>query len=214
MPIQISYPVNTIPTTISIPLDSEDLYFSNDVCIPYVFVIDRSDSISYQALAYARQMVQEFCNNYKQPVHISSVEFCVISYASNVTVDVDFCSGAEVDIPAYSISSGSSLNTALLLALDKIEQKKNEYTNYGQVCKAPHIFAIGTGIATDSELRNAVIEKLHPMINYEDLYFYAIGCGLVDVNQFSYYFENTLARNAVYPSINATRFSGTITLSI
>lgn len=213
MPIQISYPVNTIPTTISIPLDSEDLYFRNDVCVPYVFVIDRSDSISYQALVDARQMVQEFCNKYKQPVHISSVEFCVISYANNVTVDVDFCPGAEVDIPDYSISSGSSLNAALLLALDKIEQKKNECSNYGQVCKA-NIFAIGTGIATDSELRNAVIEKLHPMINYEDLCFYAIGCGLVDVNQFSYYLENTLATNAVYPSINATRFSGTITLFI
>ena len=134
-----------------------------------------------------------------------NAEICVISYASDVIVDVDFCESSRVKIPAHMPSGDAVFNEALLLALDKLDQKQKEYSACGKYCRTPFIFAVGTGVSTDSELKTGVVERIQQLVDQRNLHFYAIGCGMVDVEQFcSYYGNHPLVEKAVYPTIIST----------
>lgn len=191
---EVEYPV--APTTVTIPLDDP-----NRVS-PCIFLIDRSSNISSKALTRGERMIQDFCNDLESTDHIKDAEICVISYADDVTVDVDFCESSSVKIPSHIPSGGAAFNEALLLALDKLEQRQKEYSSCGKHCRTPYIFAVGTGISTDSELKAVVIERLQQLFDQGNLNFCAVGCGLVDVEQFcSYYGNDPYFKKAVYPTI-------------
>ena len=184
------------PTTVTIPLDDP-----NRVS-PCIFLIDRSSNISSKALTRGEQMIQDFCNDLESTDHIKDAEICVISYADDVTVDVDFCESSSVKIPSHIPSGGADFNEALLRALDKLEQRQKEYSSCGKHCRTPYIFAVGTGISTDSELKAVAIERLQQLFDQGNLNFCAVGCGLVDVEQFcSYYGNDPYFKKAVYPTI-------------
>ena len=191
---EVEYPV--APTTVTIPLDDPDRV------TPCIFLIDRSSNISLNALTRAEQMIQDFCNDLESTDHIKDAEICVMSYADDVTVDVDFCESSIVNIPSHIPSGGAAFNEALLLAFDKLEQKQKEYSSCGKHCRTPYIFAVGTGISTDSEQKAIVIERIQQLIEQGNLNFCAVGCGLVDVEQFcSYYGNDPYYKKAVYPTI-------------
>lgn len=200
---EVDYPV--APATVTIPLDDPDRVS------PCVFLIDRSRSISPKALTRAERMIQDFCNDLESTDFIQNAEICVISYASDVIVDVDFCESSRVKIPAHMPSGDAVFNEALLLALDKLEQKQAEYSSCGKHCRVPYIFAVGTGTSTDPELKTAVIERMQQLVAQRSLCFYAVGCGMVDVAQFcSYYGASFIGVKAVYPSITAALSSSPI----
>jgi len=191
---EVEYPVP--PTTVTIPLDDP-----NRVS-PCIFLLDRSSNISSKALTRGEQMIQDFCNDLESTDHIKDAEICVISYADDVTVDVDFCESSSVKIPSHIPSGGADFNEALLRALDKLEQRQKEYSSCGKHCRTPYIFAVGTGISTDSELKAVAIERLQQLFDQGNLNFCAVGCGLVDVEQFcSYYGNDPYFKKAVYPTI-------------
>ena len=200
---KVDYP--PVLSTVTIPLDDPDRVS------PCVFLIDRSSNISSKALTRGEQMIQDFCNDLESTDHIKDAEICVISYADDVTVDVDFCKSSSVKIPSHIPSGGAAFNEALLLALDKLEQKQTEYSSCGKHCRTPYIFAVGTGTSTDPELKTAVIERMQQLVAQRSLYFYAVGCGMVDVAQFcSYYGASFIGVKAVYPSITAALSSSPI----
>lgn len=160
-------------------------------------------------------MIQDFCNDLESTDHIKDAEICVISYADDVTVDVDFCKSSSVKIPSHIPSGGAAFNEALLHALDKLEQKQTEYSSCGKHCRTPYIFAVGTGTSTDPELKTAVIERLQQLVAQRSLYFYAVGCGMVDVEQFcSYYGNDPFVEKAVYPTIISALPSFTVLSSV
>lgn len=128
-------------------------------------------------------MIQDFCKDLESTDHIKDAEICVISYADDVTVDVDFCESSSVKIPSHIPSGGAAFNEALLLALDKLEQKQKENSSCGKHCRTPRIFAVG--------------------------------CGMVDVEQFcSYYGNDPFVEKAVYPTIISALPSFTVLSSV
>lgn len=193
----VDYP-DTI-STITVSLDDSDWV------TPCVFLIERSENISSKALKKAEQMIQDFCNELEATDFIRNPEICIISYASDVIVDVDFCESIRVKIPAHMPSGDAVFNQALLIALDKLEEKRKEYFACGKYCKTPIIFAVGSGTSSDPNFKIAVVEKIQQLVDQGNLYFYAVGCGLVDVEQFcSYYGNHPLIVKAVYPTITST----------
>ncbi len=157
--------------------------------LPCVLVLDISASMSgspiaflNRALARAAEVITE------DSIARGRVEVCLITFGSSVQVEVPFQLSGQYAPKKLFAGGLSSLNTALIMALDEIEKRVEAYLASDVVCCTPWIFLLSDGYPSDMERFEEACGKLHQKIIDKKVNFFPMAVGNADVDFLRRYF--------------------------
>jgi len=172
----------------------EDLGTNPTSRVPICLVLDCSPSMSGNpewgaAVAQSNPTPIEALNDgvehffrslHEDIVAVHAAEVAIIAFSGIAQGIADFQSLSRVDsTPRLMIETnhgGTSLGTALSLALKKLDERKAEYQEAGVDYFQPWIVLLTDGIPTD-DTHLAIRADLHKRINSRRLSFFPIGVG-------------------------------------
>lgn len=147
-------------------LEDVEIAHEQEAHVAVVLLLDASGSMENNSKIY---QLNEAVKCFKQDVLSDDlarkrVEIAVVSFGGDVNIH-HFSSVEEFEAPTLEASGRTPMGTAILRAIDLVEQRKTVYKKKGMSYYRPWIFMITDGKATDMEpgdLKwNEVIKKVH-----------------------------------------------------
>ncbi len=128
----------------------EELIENPDPRIPVCLVLDTSYSMSGQPIQELQEGVQLFFKAIKEDeIAASSAEIAIVTFGNQASVALDF-QGIEHQNPPLFVADGSTpMGAAVNLALDLLEQRKEEYKQAGVDYYQPWMVLMTDGMPTD-----------------------------------------------------------------
>ncbi len=147
--------------------------------VPVVLAVDISGSMEESgAIAELNQGLVEFGKALQEDSQAyGRAEVCIIAFNSNVETVVGFRPAEEYAAPTLSASGLTSMNSAILAALDALEQRKAEYKSSGISWYRPWLFLLTDGLPTDNEKRSEAVSRLQDYIRNKKVVYIPMGIG-------------------------------------
>lgn len=175
-----------------------------EVHLPCVLLVDTSDSMRGGPIAELNRALKMFIDVLKRDSQaMGRVEVCVISFNSTVEITVPFMPAVNYVPPVCSAGGMTSMNEAVLEALNAIEARKQHYKESGIRYYRPWVFLMTDGYATDEVYKDEVLKRLREYQEKKKVNFFPMGIG----EQADYFTLKEYAGNGVVLKANAENFS-------
>lgn len=176
MPIFISDPMP--------PINHGELH------IPVVLLVDTSSSMAGTPMKELNSGLVEFGRALEaDPLAMGRADVSIISFNSDVCVDVPFQPACDYVAPVLRAKGCTSMNQAIEAGLDAIQERKDLYASQGIQWYRPWMFLLSDGSPTDSSREAAAKSRLQEAILKKKVTFLpmAIGSGANKEHLKSYY---------------------------
>lgn len=157
------------------PRENRDIENGGQYHLPCVVLIDTSGSMSpsmEELKNGVNLLVSEIQND---EVASGRVELTIITYDDTVKVISPFGPADGYEIPYYDCGGTTHMHDAVAVALDQIEQRKNEYKAQGTPYYRPWIFMLTDGQPNDND--NGAFQRLLEAQRNKKTTFFGIGIG-------------------------------------
>lgn len=146
--------------------------------LPCIYVVDHSGSMEGEPIQNLNNAMKHFVSEYAHNEGlIGRLDVCIISFADEVKIEVGFRPGANYEAPELTASGLTSLNQAILTALDAADARIAEYEEAGIRYSRPMVFVITDGYATDEQLELTAVDKMRQYISDRRISFLPIAIG-------------------------------------
>lgn len=157
--------------------------------LPCVLILDVSASMEGAPIAFVNhalmRAVEVIVND---SIAKNRVEICLITFGSSVKVEVPFQSSSQYSPKKLFAGGLSSLNTALMVAMDEIEKRMEAYSSLDVASCTPWIFLLSDGYPTDMERFEQASSRIHQKIRDKKLNFFPMAVGEADADFLRRYF--------------------------
>jgi len=149
---------------------------------PCVLLLDTSGSMSGEPMRQLNAGLQTFQTALNQDsLAMLRVELAIIGFGP-VKVIQDFVTANQFSAPVLSATGDTPMGTAINLALDKLDERKQTYKQNGVSYYRPLIFLITDGGPTDGAAWQAAIKRVKEAEQQKKVAFFAVGVEGADVN--------------------------------
>lgn len=162
-------------------------------------VLDRSESMAgdpIQLMNDATRALGKFMDSHRELM--AQIDVSVISFSTEVRTEVTFQQNNTLRFAELIPEGDSSLNQALLTAMDALECRKKEYKNEGLRYYRPALFVITDGNATDTAFRQEAVFRLQQAIQLQKINYVPIAVGNVDENYLKEYYLEDRSEKLVF----------------
>ena len=175
--------------------------------VPAVLLVDTSYSMSGAPIAELNQGLKDFYTALSQDdLAMGRAEVTVISFNSSVNVELGFRPAEEYVAPELSASGCTSMNQAMITALDEIQARKELYKQNGVKWYRPWLFVLTDGAPTDDSYESEAIQKVRSAIEGKKITYMPMGIGPgADTKQLQKYYPENCAQKIVLKA-NAENF--------
>ncbi len=174
--------------------------------LPCIYVVDHSGSMEGEPIKHLNEAMKHFVSEYSHNgALIGKLDICLISFANEVKTEVGFRPGADYDAPELTASGLTSLNQAILTALDTVDARIAEYEEAGCRYSPPMLFVITDGCATDAEFEQQAVDRMHKYIRSRRITFLPIAIGYADELHLEKYYPDEYTQKSV-PKLNHQLF--------
>lgn len=144
--------------------------------VPVCLVLDTSGSMSGDPIRELSEGVNLFFEAIKDnEVARYSAEIAIVTFGGSATKALDFAGIDSQVVPTLYASGNTPMNEGVNMALDLLEQRKNEYKSYGVQYYQPWMVLMTDG-APDSYPAEA-IQRTVELVNARKLSIFPIGIG-------------------------------------
>jgi uncharacterized protein YegL len=157
-----------------------------DQKVACVLLLDTSGSMQGERIEELTAGLRTFKEEVlKDGVAASRVDLCVITFNSDVTVVKDFGSVESFDPPELKAEHQTFLGTALLEAVNRIEDRKETYKAMGIPYYRPWLFVISDGLpeGEEAEVLEEAKARLKKVKDRNGLVVYSIAVGGVNLEK-------------------------------
>lgn len=170
-----------------------ELMNCEEIHIPITIVVDKSITMTgrIKELNDAFKEFEKFLQ--EDELLLGRPEVTIISFNSNVQIEVPFCLATEYRAPILAVDGddGRSLNEAMSTVIDVIEERVQLYRLKDMSYYRPFIFVLTGGAATDDENEATAKVKIRDCIERRKREFIFTVIGDVDISSLQkYYPEN------------------------
>lgn len=149
---------------------------------PVVLVLDVSKSMEGAPLEALNDALATFKFDVEQDETAAiRVEVAIITFGGDVKLIQDFVTMDHFTAPILEHYYNTPMGSALEMALDKVEERKETYKENGIPYYRPWVFLITDGTPTDGEKWKEVSVKVHEAEANNRLSFFAVGVGDADM---------------------------------
>src|SRR5688572_22328956 len=114
--------------------------------VPCVLIVDTSTSMQGPRISELNAGLQVYREELlADPLAAKRVEVAIVTFGGRVTRLVDFVTAAHFDPPKLQVIGGTPMGEAINVALDMIEERKNNYRENGIAYYRPWAFLITDG---------------------------------------------------------------------
>ncbi len=150
---------------------------------PCVLLLDTSGSMSGAPIEELNQGLVAFQQALRQdPLAQLRVEVAIITFGPAQVVQ-DFITANQFQPPQLTASSDTPMATAIHLALDQLNERKQSYKQGGISYYRPWIFLITDGSPTDQELWAGAVQRLQEEEQQKRVAFFSVGVEGADIEQ-------------------------------
>ena len=174
--------------------------------IPAVLLVDISGSMAGASIDELNQGLIEFGQALQEDsLALGRAEVSVISFNSEVKTEVGFRPATDYQAPRLAANGLTSLNEAIIEALNAIEERKAQYKEQGVSYYRPWLFVLTDGAPTDTNRESEARNRLQQAIRDKKVVYMPMGIGNADKTKLqSYYPEET--KSKIVLQANAVNF--------
>jgi uncharacterized protein YegL len=149
---------------------------------PCVLVLDTSDSMGGAPIAELNAGLQAFKDALsKDELAMLRVEVAIITFGP-VNVAQDFVTANQFTPPTLDTTGDTPMGTAINLALDKINDRKQVYKQNGISYYRPWVFLITDGAPTDGDVWRTAAQRVQEAESKKKVAFFAVGVEGADMS--------------------------------
>ncbi len=149
---------------------------------PCVLLLDTSGSMTGEPIRQLNGGLQAFEESLKADnLAKIRVEVAIITFGPTQLVQ-DFITADQFTAPLLSANNDTPLGTAINLALDKLEERKNVYRQKGIPYYRPWIFLITDGGPTDGSVWQVAAQRVKAAEQSKKVAFFSVGVEGADLN--------------------------------
>lgn len=157
-------------------LRQQDLVSNPCTRLPVCLCLDVSGSMSGNPIQELSQGVKYFFDAIKSDeIARYSVELSIVVFQDDATVILDFANIDRQRVPSLSANGSTSMGEGVNLALDILEQRKNEYSNKGVDYYQPWMVLMTDGCPTDNT--QSAISRVQNLKNNRKLTLFPVAIG-------------------------------------
>ena len=174
--------------------------------LPCIILADCSNSMAGAPIAELNQGLVEFGKALRDdPIALSRIEVCIISFADGVKTELDFCSVEDYHAPALTAGGLAAFNEALSIALDQIDARKLECRQLGTPYYRPWLFVLADGSPTDDHLEADTRDRFRDYIANKKVNYIPLGIGNASIPHLQSYYPQSVGRKPALKA-NQTNF--------
>lgn len=162
-------------------INNEDLKTNPTARIPICLCLDSSGSMRGEKLNMLNQGVAEFYNAIKSDaVAIHAAEICTVQFGDEAEALNEFSTiDLQPEVPIVKAFGGTSLGKGVLLALEKLNNRKEEYKKVGVDYYQPWLVLMTDGRPNSSEKGRLATaqETISQLVNDRKLTVFPIAIG-------------------------------------
>ena len=182
--------------------------------LPCIYVVDYSGSMEGEPIQNLNNAMKHFVGEYAHnEALMGRLDVCIISFADEVKIEVGFRPGANYEAPELTASGLTSLNQAILTALDAADARIEEYEELGIRYSRPMVFVITDGYATDDQLELTAVDRMRQYISARRISFLPIAIGYADEQRLQKYYPDEYSHKPV-PKLSYQLFKEIFSWSI
>ncbi|SHI98977.1 Uncharacterized conserved protein YegL, contains vWA domain of TerY type [Clostridium cavendishii DSM 21758] len=158
-------------------LREQDLYDNPTPRVPVCLVLDTSGSMMGEPIDELNKGVALFFKSIKDdPIAKYAAEISIINFGGAIANKVlDFTTVEKQKVPTLEAHGLTPMGSAITMALDILERRKEEYSEAGVEYFQPWLVIMTDGIPTDSI--EEVIQRTVKLVNNRKLTVFPIGIG-------------------------------------
>lgn len=150
---------------------------------PCVLLLDTSSSMSGSPIEELNAGLQVFKQNLcADDLTMLRVEVAVVTFGGIVEIVQDFVTADQFHPPHLSVRGDTPMGSAINVALDHLDARKQNYQRSGLGYFRPWIFLITDGAPTDGDLWRTAAQRVHKEETAKKVAFFAVGVEGADMN--------------------------------
>tara|TARA_Y100000814_G_scaffold248230_1_gene194133 strand:- start:23 stop:694 length:672 start_codon:yes stop_codon:yes gene_type:complete len=154
----------------------KDLFDNPTPRVPIALVLDTSSSMLGEPIEELNDGVKMFFEELKSnPYTEPSAEVCVVTFNSFADCVYDFQNISKQTCPNFIANGSTSMNQGVNLALDKLQQAKDEYKNAGVDYYQPWMVLMTDGEPTEGI--NESVDRVQKLISDKKIVVFPIAIG-------------------------------------
>jgi uncharacterized protein YegL len=164
---------------VDINITGKDMAKNPENRCPCVLVLDTSGSMS-GAIDELNQGIERLRDELNEDTAARKrVEIAIVTFGGTAEVVQDFVTVDEFVPPRLEANGLTPMGSALNLAIKLVEERKEQYKQYGRSYYRPWIFLLtdGTPEGETAEEWQAAVSNIQQGQNEEHFVFFPIGCG-------------------------------------
>lgn len=162
----------------ALTIREEDLINNPTPRVPVCLVLDCSGSMSGDPIEELRIGVGKFIKEVADNEYAKdSAEICVVTFGGHVECLLDFenVERQSQNIPLLSASGGTPMDQAVNMALDKLQERKQEYKDNGVEYYQPWMVLMTDGQPTENISTSTM--RTQELVNGDKLTVFPLGIG-------------------------------------
>ena len=157
--------------------------------VPVCLVLDCSGSMTGEPIQELRDGVEKFIKELADNEYAKdSAEICLVTFGGEVRCILDFenIERQSENIPLFAASGNTPMDQAVNLALDKLEERKQNYKDSGVDYYQPWMVLMTDGQPTENISRSTL--RTQDLVNNDLLTVFPLGIGnKADMNELARY---------------------------
>lgn len=150
---------------------------------PCVLLLDTSSSMSGSPIEELNAGLQVFKQNLcADDLTMLRVEVAVVTFGGIVEIVQDFVTADQFHPPHLSVRGDTPMGSAINVALDHLDARKQNYQRSGLGYFRPWIFLITDGAPTDGDLWRTAAQRVRKEETAKKVAFFAVGVEGADMN--------------------------------
>lgn len=143
---------------------------------PCVLLLDTSGSMSGPPIKELNDGLQVFQTNLRNDdLAMMRVEVSVITFGGSVAIAQDFVTADQFEPTELDASGDTPMGSAINVALDQLESRKQAYRSAGFSYYRPWVFLITDGAPTDGDIWKSAAHRVHQAEAAKHVAFFAVG---------------------------------------
>jgi uncharacterized protein YegL len=159
-------------------LNQQDLIDNPTARVPVCLVLDCSGSMTGEPIQELRDGVEKFIKELADNEYAKdSAEICLVTFGGEVRCILDFenIERQSENIPLFAASGNTPMDQAVNLALDKLEERKQNYKDSGVDYYQPWMVLMTDGQPTENISRSTL--RTQDLVNKDLLTVFPLGIG-------------------------------------
>lgn len=150
---------------------------------PCILLLDTSSSMSGDPINELNAGLDAFHESLSEDeLAMLRVEISIITFGGSVDVKQDFTTANNFRPPVLEASGNTPMGSAINLALNKVEERKEEIRQNQMLYYRPWVFMITDGHPTDGNTWQIAAKRVHELESQKKLVFFAVGVEGADMN--------------------------------